>query len=57
MLGGVADAEDMVQETFLRWRKQEAIEIASAKAWLISTIMRLRRATTKPVSCYFQRET
>jgi RNA polymerase sigma-70 factor (ECF subfamily) len=41
MLGGVADAEDMVQETFLRWRKQEATEIQSPKAWLISTITRM----------------
>ncbi len=41
MLGGVADAEDMVQETFLRWRKQDATGIKSAKAWLISTVTRL----------------
>jgi RNA polymerase sigma-70 factor (ECF subfamily) len=41
MLGGVADAEDMVQETFLRWQKQDAAKIESAKAWLISTITRL----------------
>jgi RNA polymerase sigma-70 factor (ECF subfamily) len=41
MLGSVADAEDMVQETFLRWRKQETGEIKSPKAWLISTITRL----------------
>jgi RNA polymerase sigma-70 factor, ECF subfamily len=41
MLGGVADAEDMVQETFLRWRKQDLSKIDSAKAWLIATITRL----------------
>jgi RNA polymerase sigma-70 factor (ECF subfamily) len=41
MLGGVADAEDMVQETFLRWRKQSESEITSPKAWLISTVTRL----------------
>jgi RNA polymerase sigma-70 factor (ECF subfamily) len=41
MLGSRADAEDMVQETFLRWRKQDAATIDSAKAWLISTITRL----------------
>ena len=41
MLGCVADAEDMVQETFLRWQKQDAAKIDSAKAWLISTITRL----------------
>ena len=41
MLGCVADAEDIVQETFLRWQKQDAAKIDSAKAWLISTITRL----------------
>jgi RNA polymerase sigma-70 factor (ECF subfamily) len=41
MLGHVADAEDMVQETFVRWRRQDATEIKSAKAWLIATITRL----------------
>ena len=41
MLGCVADAEDMVQETFLRWQKQDAAKIDAAKAWLISTITRL----------------
>jgi len=41
MLGGVADAEDMVQETFLRWQKQDAVTVGSAKAWLISTVTRL----------------
>lgn len=41
MLGRVADAEDMVQETFLRWRDQDAAEITSVKAWLIATITRL----------------
>jgi RNA polymerase sigma-70 factor (ECF subfamily) len=41
MLGCMADAEDMVQETFLRWQKQDAAKIDSAKAWLISTITRL----------------
>lgn len=41
MLGGVADAEDMVQETFLRWRKQDPAKLKSAKAWLISTVTRL----------------
>jgi RNA polymerase sigma-70 factor (ECF subfamily) len=41
MLGGVADAEDMVQDTFVRWQKQNVAELRSAKAWLISTITRL----------------
>jgi RNA polymerase sigma-70 factor, ECF subfamily len=41
MLGRVADAEDMVQETFLRWQKQDTAGVKSAKAWLIATITRL----------------
>jgi len=41
MLGGVAEAEDMVQETFLRWQRQAGEEIQSAKAWLTTIITRL----------------
>jgi RNA polymerase sigma-70 factor, ECF subfamily len=41
MLGRVADAEDMVQETFVRWQQQDGPEIKSPKAWLIATITRL----------------
>jgi RNA polymerase sigma-70 factor (ECF subfamily) len=41
MLGSRADAEDMVQETFLRWQKQDAAGVRSAKAWLVATITRL----------------
>jgi RNA polymerase sigma-70 factor (ECF subfamily) len=41
MLGSVSEAEDMVQETFLRWQKQTLEDIKSAKAWLTATITRL----------------
>lgn len=41
MLGSVAEADDMLQETWLRWQKQDAAEIRSPKSWLISTITRL----------------
>ena len=41
MLGSVAEAEDMVQETFLRWQRQAVGEIKSAKAWLTATITRM----------------
>jgi len=36
MMGSIQDAEDMVQETFLRaWRRHEALEeVSSLKAWL-----------------------
>src|SRR5215212_5216760 len=43
MLGSVADAEDAVQETYLRWRRgaQSGEEIRSPKAWLTTTISRV----------------
>jgi len=41
MLGRVSEAEDMVQETWLRWQKQDAGEIRSPKAWLVSAVTRL----------------
>src|SRR5258707_13174707 len=41
MLGSVADAEDMVQEPFLRWQKNESAEIKSAEAWLATVVTRL----------------
>ena len=41
MLGSVADAEDMVQETFLRWQKSDRAEIKSAEAWLTTVVTRL----------------
>jgi len=41
MLGGVAEAEDMVQETFLRWCRGAGEEIKSAKSLLTTIITRL----------------
>jgi RNA polymerase sigma-70 factor (ECF subfamily) len=41
MLGGVADAEDMVQETMLRWHRADTSEIREPQAWLTTTITRL----------------
>ncbi|MDR3405659.1 MAG: RNA polymerase sigma-70 factor [Chthoniobacter sp.] len=41
MLGSVAEAEDLMQETYLRWQRQSFDEIRSARAWLTSTITRL----------------
>ncbi len=40
MLGSVADAEDMVQDTYLRWCRQDAGAIVTPKAWLVSALTR-----------------
>ena len=42
MLGRVTEAEDMVQEAFLRWHRQEDVSgILEPRAWLTTTITRL----------------
>ena len=41
MLGSVMDAEDMVQEAFLRWQLQDAPVTTSAKAYLTTIVTRL----------------
>ncbi|MEZ0216723.1 MAG: RNA polymerase sigma-70 factor [Rariglobus sp.] len=41
MLGRVSEAEDAMQEVWLRWQKQDATIIQSAKAWLVSATTRL----------------
>ena len=41
MLGSVADAEDMVQETFIRWQQTTSEEIRSPRAFLVTVITRL----------------
>ena len=41
MLGSRADAEDIVQEAYLRWHRAPADEIRSAEAWLVTTTSRL----------------
>ncbi len=41
MLGTRADAEDMVQETFLRWRQASDVEIRDPRAFMITVITRL----------------
>jgi RNA polymerase sigma-70 factor, ECF subfamily len=41
MLGSLSEAEDMVQEVWLRWQRQDAAGIQSPKAWLRSAMRRL----------------
>jgi len=41
MLGRVSEAEDMVQEVWLRWQKQDPATIESPKAWLVAATTRL----------------
>jgi RNA polymerase sigma-70 factor (ECF subfamily) len=41
MLGTVADAEDMVQETFLRWQQITEASVKSAKTYLSTILTRL----------------
>jgi RNA polymerase sigma-70 factor (ECF subfamily) len=41
MLGSWADAEDMVQETFVRWQGVMGQEIASPRAFLVTIVSRL----------------
>lgn len=41
MLGSVAEAEDMVQETLLRWHRRDVSDVKEPAAWLTTTITRL----------------
>jgi len=41
MLGSVADAEDVVQEAFLRWRRATPSEVRSPRAFLVTIASRL----------------
>jgi RNA polymerase sigma-70 factor, ECF subfamily len=41
MLGSVADAEDMLQESFIRWQQAPDDEIRSPRAFLVTIISRL----------------
>jgi RNA polymerase sigma-70 factor (ECF subfamily) len=41
MLGSRADADDMVQEAYLRWHRADLERVQTPKAWLIATTTRL----------------
>src|SRR5439155_11594 len=40
MLGTVMDAQDMVQDTYVRWQQTSVEEIRSPRAWLTTVITR-----------------
>jgi len=41
MLGSVADAEDMLQEAFIRWQQATDADVRSPKAFLVTIVSRL----------------
>lgn len=41
MLGRIAEAEDMVQEAWLRWRTQDPARVETPRAWLVAAVTRL----------------
>jgi RNA polymerase sigma-70 factor (ECF subfamily) len=41
MLGSVADAEDILQEAFIRWHRAPDVEILSTRAFLVTIVSRL----------------
>lgn len=41
MLGTRADAEDVLQDAWLRWREVDAATLQSAQAWLVTVVTRL----------------
>src|SRR5579863_5449831 len=41
MLGSRADAEDVLQDAYLRWHRGASQELRSPEAWLVTTVTRL----------------
>lgn len=41
MLGSRADAEDMLQEAYLRWHRADAERVQAPEAWLVTAVTRL----------------
>jgi RNA polymerase sigma-70 factor (ECF subfamily) len=41
MLGSRADAEDILQEAYLRWSGSESSELRSTEGWLVTVVTRL----------------
>jgi RNA polymerase sigma-70 factor (ECF subfamily) len=57
MLGSRADAEDLLQDAWLRWHEQDASELRSTEAWLTTMVTRLAidrlRAAKTQRTAYF----
>jgi RNA polymerase sigma-70 factor (ECF subfamily) len=57
MLGSRADAEDLLQDAWLRWHEQDASELRSTEAWLTTMVTRLAidrlRAAKTQRAAYF----
>jgi RNA polymerase sigma-70 factor, ECF subfamily len=57
MLGSRADAEDVLQDAWLRWHEQDASELRSTEAWLTTMVTRLAidrlRAAKAQRTAYF----
>jgi RNA polymerase sigma-70 factor (ECF subfamily) len=52
MLGVMEEAEDVVQEAYLRWHQDDRADVRSSEAWLVTVVSRLaidrlRRAATE----------
>ena len=41
MVGVRADAEDVLQDAWLRWSRQDVAALQSAEAWLVTVVTRL----------------
>jgi RNA polymerase sigma-70 factor (TIGR02957 family) len=55
LTGSVADAEDVVQEAWLRWQRTDAEQVRAPKAYLVKTVTNL--ALTEVQSARARRET
>jgi RNA polymerase sigma-70 factor (ECF subfamily) len=47
LLGSASDAEDAVQDTFLRWRAADRERIETPEAWLTKTLTNAVRFRTR----------
>src|SRR4051812_36932907 len=41
MLGSIADAEDILQDAFIKWQQSTAVEVRSSRSFLVTIVSRL----------------